>query len=83
MSRYISRNVENIRKEVIMARLAKDNKIFKIGRGVYGAEEFYNYDEFLNIQNNCKKVIFSYFTSLRIQGYSEFIPAKFRCGQYC
>lgn len=53
---------------IYLTKLIKENKLYRIDRGIYSINKI-NIDNYFSIQNKSKKVIFSHFTSLKIQGF--------------
>lgn len=66
---------ENNIARFYLTKLVKDKKIFRIDRGVYSTQK-QDIDPYYNMQNKSKKIIFSHFTSLEIQGFYKNIDTK-------
>ena len=53
---------------IYLTKLIKEKKLFRIERGIYSTSKI-TLDSYYSLQNKSKKIIFSHFTSLKIQGY--------------
>lgn len=53
---------------IYLTKLIKEKKLFRIERGIYSTSKT-TLDSYYSLQNKSKKIIFSHFTSLKIQGY--------------
>jgi len=52
---------------IYLTKLTRENKLYRIARGIYSTEKII-VDPYFKMQNDSKKIIFSHFTSLKIQG---------------
>ena len=59
---------ENNIPRIYLTKLVKENKLYRVERGIYSTIKL-NVDPYFQLQNNSKKIIFSHFTSLKIQGF--------------
>ena len=66
---------ENKIARFYLTKLVKDKKLFRIDRGVYSIQK-QDINPYYNMQNKSKKIIFSHFTSLEIQGLYKNIDTK-------
>lgn len=66
---------ENCIPRIYLTKLIQDKKLFRIDRGIYSTQVI-KVDPFFNMQNKSKKIIFSHFTSLNIQGYYKNIDKE-------
>ena len=66
---------ENNIPRIYLTKLVKSNKLFKIDRGIYSTS-LTNIHNYFKIQNKSKCVIFSHFTSLKIQGFYKNIDKE-------
>lgn len=58
---------ENNIPRIYLTKLVKDNKLFRIDRGIYSTTKT-TVTPYYAIQNKSKKIIYSHFTSLYLQG---------------
>lgn len=58
-----------------LTKLVKEKKLFRIERGIYSTSKS-NVDKFYSVQNKSKKIIFSHFTALKLQGFYKNIDKK-------
>lgn len=66
---------ENNIPRIYITKLLKAKKLYRIDRGVYSTSKK-EIDKFFNLQNKSKKIIFSHFTSLEIQGFYKNIDSS-------
>lgn len=60
---------------IYLTKLIKDKKLFRIDRGIYSTNKI-NVDPLYSMQTKSKKIIFSHFTSLNIQGFHKNIDSE-------
>ena len=60
-------NKNNIAR-IYITKLIKENKLYRIDRGIYSTSNI-KVDDFYSLQNKSSKIIFSHFTALNIQGF--------------
>lgn len=60
---------------IYITKLIKEKKLYRIERGIYSTS-FKQVSKYYSIQNKSKKVIFSHFTALEIQGFYQNIDDK-------
>lgn len=58
-----------------LSYLAKENKIDRVGQGVYALKDEI-FDEYVLLQGNSKRVIYSYHTALYFHGLSDRVPSQ-------
>ena len=60
---------------IYLTKLIKEKKLFRIERGIYSTSKT-NIDIYYSMQNKSSKIIFSHFTSLKIQGFYKNIEKE-------
>ena len=60
---------------IYLTKLIKNQKIFRVDRGIYSLNHI-NVEPFYALQTKSKKIIFSHFTSLNIQGFYKNIDRE-------
>lgn len=68
---------ENKIPRIYLTKLIKQNKLFRIDRGIYSTYRS-SVDPFYAMQVKSKKVIFSHFTALEIQGIYKNIESQYQ-----
>ena len=66
---------ENNIARIYITKLVKENKLFKIDRGIYSTS-ITSINNYYKMQNKSKHIIFSHFTSLKIQGFYKNIDKE-------
>lgn len=66
---------ENNIPRMYITKLIKENKLYRIDRGIYSTSTK-QVSKYYSMQNKSKKIIFSHFTSLEIQGFYKNIDEK-------
>lgn len=59
---------ENKIARIYLTKLIKDKKLYRVDRGIYSTSKI-SIEPYYSLQNKSKKIIFSHFTSLKIQGF--------------
>lgn len=66
---------ENKIARIYLTKLIKENKLYRIDRGIYSISKI-NIEPYYSLQNKSSKIIFSHFTSLKIQGFYKNIDKR-------
>lgn len=66
---------ENNIPRMYLTKLIKENRLYRVDRGIYSTSNI-KIDNFYSMQNKSKKIIFSHFTSLNIQGFYKNIDSQ-------
>lgn len=66
---------ENNIPRIYITKLIKEKKLYRIDRGIYSTR-LARVSKYFSMQNKSKKIIFSHFTSLQIQGFYKNIDEK-------
>lgn len=66
---------ENKIARIYLNKLINQNKLYRVSRGIYSLNKI-NIDPLYAMQHRTKKVVFSHFTSLNIQGFYKNIEKK-------
>ena len=66
---------ENHIPRIYLTKLIQDKKLYRIDRGIYSTSQTV-VDNYYSLQNKSKKIIFSHFTSLNIQGFYKNIDKQ-------
>lgn len=67
--------MENNIARIYLTKLIKEKKLYRVERGIYSTSKI-SINPYYSIQNKSKKVIFSHFTSLKIQGFYKNIEKQ-------